>query len=227
MSLESDPNPQLVWDTINAYQRTSALRAAIELDLFSALGGRGATATDLARQCDTSTRGTRILCDYLTVLGFLSKEADRYGLTPTSSAFLDRRSPACMASTIQFLNSPKLMSGFANLTDTVRQCGTPLRRGGMTEAAPDEWVVFAESMMPLLRPASEFLAEEAVTGSKPVDRVLDIAAGHGLFGIAIGQRASQAEIVAQDWPNVLKVAEAHAQSAGLGQRYHLLARGCL
>ena len=26
------PNPQLVWDTLNAYQRTAALKAAIDLD---------------------------------------------------------------------------------------------------------------------------------------------------------------------------------------------------
>ena len=38
----SEPNPQLLWDTLNGYQRTAALRAAIELDLFTAVG-EGAT----------------------------------------------------------------------------------------------------------------------------------------------------------------------------------------
>ena len=218
-----DPNPQLVWDTINAYQKTAALRAAIELDLFSAIGSDGATAQNLAKRTNASPRGVRILCDYLTVIGFLSKQGDAYTLTPTSSAFLDRRSPACMASMVQFMNSPKLMSGFASLTETVRRGGTSLAHDGVIEPELDEWVVFAKSMMPLMKPASEFIAEEAMRASWPPRRVLDIAAGHGLFGIAVAQRVPEAEIVAQDWPAVLKVAEANAQSAGVGSRYRLLA----
>ena len=217
------PNPQLVWDTINAYQRTSALRAAIELDLFTAIGPEDITAEHLANKCTASPRGIRILCDYLTVLGFLRKQAGTYCLTPTSSAFLDGRSPACMASMIQFMNSSKLLSGFANMTDTVRRGGTSLSHGGVNEPELNEWVLFAQSMMPLMKPAAEFLAEEAIRENKPLQRVLDIAAGHGLFGIAVAQRASGAEIVAQDWANVLKVAEANAESAGIAHRYRLLA----
>jgi ubiquinone/menaquinone biosynthesis C-methylase UbiE len=223
VSPKLEPNPQLVWDTINAYQRTSALRAAIELDLFSAIGADGATAENLAKRSNASTRGIRILCDYLTVLGFLSKEGGAYALTPTSSAFLDRRSPACMASMVQFMNSPKLMSGFVNLTETVRRGGTLLAHDGVNEAELDEWVIFAKSMMPLMKPPSELIAEEAIRAGRPPRRVLDIAAGHGLFGIAVAQRAPEAEIVAQDWPAVLKIAEANAQSAGVGNRYSALA----
>jgi len=222
VSSAMDPNPQLVWDTINAHQRTAALRAAIELDLFSSIGADGATSQNLAKRSNASPRGIRILCDYLTVIGFLSKEGDVYALTPTSSAFLDRRSPACMASMVQFMNSPKLMSGFANLTDTVRRGGTSLANDGVNEAELDEWVIFAKSMMPLMKPASEFIAEEAIRGNRPVRRVLDIAAGHGMFGIAVAQRAAEAEVVAQDWAAVLKIAEANAQAAGVGSRYSLL-----
>ena len=218
----SEPDPQLIWDTMNAYQRTSALRAAIELDMFTALGEGAATAEEIANRCNASARGTRILCDYLTIIGLLAKAGARYSLTPTSAAFLDPRSPACMASMVTFINAPKLMAGFADLAATVRRGGTVLQQGGMNEAELDEWVTFAKSMMPLMGPASEFIAEEAVRGAAP-RRVLDIAAGHGLFGIAVARRAPEAEIVALDWPNVLKVAEEHARSAGVGNRYRSLA----
>src|SRR6266404_2063065 len=76
----SEPNPLLVWETFNAYQRTAALRAAIELDLFTAVGEGATTSEDLSRRCNASPRGTRILCDYLTIIGFLSKNADTYAL---------------------------------------------------------------------------------------------------------------------------------------------------
>src|SRR5919202_705229 len=88
------PSPELFFETMNDYQRTAALKAAIELDLFTAIGEGAHTAEALAQRCETSMRGMRILCDYLVVIGFLTKDENRYGLTPDSAAFLDRNSPS-------------------------------------------------------------------------------------------------------------------------------------
>jgi len=214
------PNPQLVWDTINAYQRTAALGAAIDLDLFTAISEGANTPSDLAKRCDASARGIRILCDYLTAIAFLAKTADAYSLTPTSAVFLDRHSPACMSSMARFMNGPELMAGFDNLAPTVRRGGTQLPQDGCNAVEYDGWVTFSECMAPMMQAASEFVAEEVArhTGGAPL-RVLDIAAGHGLFGIAVARRLPQAEIVAQDWATVLRTARKNAHSAGISTRY--------
>jgi ubiquinone/menaquinone biosynthesis C-methylase UbiE len=222
VSSVSAPDPGLLWDTINAHQRTAALRAAIELDIFTAVGEGARTAEALAAERGASVRGVRILCDYLTVVGFFLKDAGGYSLTPMSAAFLDRRSPACMASVVKFLNSPKLLSAFRDLTEVVRGGTTLLPQGGVTEAELDEWVIFARSMMPIVSGAAEFIGEIATRDGVKPRRVLDIAAGHGLFGIAVARRAPEAEIVAADWPNVLTVARENARAAGVDDRYHLL-----
>lgn len=52
-----EPNPTLIFDTLNAYQRTGALKAAIELKLFTAIGAGRTGATALAASCGTSERG--------------------------------------------------------------------------------------------------------------------------------------------------------------------------
>jgi 2-polyprenyl-3-methyl-5-hydroxy-6-metoxy-1,4-benzoquinol methylase len=52
-------------------------------------------------------------------------------------------------------------------------------------------------------------------------RVLDVAAGHGLFGIAVAQRNRQAQITALDWANVLAVAAENARAAGVAGRHAL------
>src|SRR2546425_4547195 len=65
--------PALVFDTLFAYQRTAALRAAIEIDLFRAVGEGPGDVASLARRCSASERGTRILCDFLTIAGLLKK----------------------------------------------------------------------------------------------------------------------------------------------------------
>jgi 2-polyprenyl-3-methyl-5-hydroxy-6-metoxy-1,4-benzoquinol methylase len=49
--------------------------------------------------------------------------------------------------------------------------------------------------------------------------VLDIAAGHGMYGITIAKQNPQAEVVAVDWPAVLEVAKENAQAAGVTSRY--------
>src|SRR5579863_2749542 len=216
------PNPQLVWDTINAYQRTAALRAAIDLDLFTLIGEGERTAHELAEDSDASLRGIRILCDYLSVIGFLAKSGDTYRLTPTSAVFLNRKSPACMATMARFLNSPNLMSGFTNFAETIRLGETQLGSGGVTQPEFSEWVTFAEFMTPLMSSASKTIAEHCGEVNSHRVRVLDVAAGHGLFGIAVATRTPKAEITAQDWPNVLEIAHRNAIQAGVADRYHLL-----
>jgi 2-polyprenyl-3-methyl-5-hydroxy-6-metoxy-1,4-benzoquinol methylase/predicted transcriptional regulator len=219
MQSGEQPNPELVWDALNAHQKTAALRAAIDLDVFTAIAEGAHDVTEIARQCGASNRGIRILCDYLTLNGFLKKNGERYELTPTSAIFLNRHSPACMASVVHFLNSPQVMAGFANLTEAVRKGTTQFGQDGFIAPEFDGWVTFAESMSPLVRGATEFVASQAVKGGRSPRRVLDIAAGHGLFGIAVARMAPAAEIVAQDWPNVLKLAKRNAMEAGIGDRY--------
>jgi SAM-dependent methyltransferase len=158
----------------------------------------------------------------LTVIGFLGKGGDRYHLTPDSTAFLDRRSPGYMGSIVRFLNSRELMAGFDDLAEVVRR-GTSLLSGdAVMEPENPLWVEFARSMAPLVAPAAEFIGELAVRDAGARLRVLDLAAGHGLFGIAVARRHPAAEVVANDWPNVLRVAEENAAAAGVRDRYRLL-----
>lgn len=214
------PNPQIIWDTMNAYQRTEALRAGIELDLFTRIGAGLNTVDQLATACSASPKGIRVLCDYLTIIGLLEKRDGGYRNTPDGAVFLDRQSPASMASAVRFINSPKLQQGFRNLAESVRRGGTSLPSGGMVEADLAEWEVFAESMAPIVAPAAEFIAEKVAAADPRL--VLDVAAGHGLFGIFVAKKCPQAQIVAQDWSGVLKIAARNATQAGVGDRYRQL-----
>ena len=150
-------SPTLFFETMNAYQRSAALKGAIDLDLFTAIGEGIETAPELAQRCAATERGMRILCDYLVVGGFLTKDGDHYGLTPDSAAFLDRRSPACMASAARFLASPMLTDGFKDLAASVRKGGTILSSEG--HLAPDHpiWVEFAQAMAPLMTLPAELM----------------------------------------------------------------------
>jgi hypothetical protein len=216
------PSPALFFDTINAYQRTEALRAAIELDLFTVVAAGQRTATQIAGACQASPRGVRILADYLTILGFLRKHDDQYELTPDSEVFLNRQSPAYLGGALDFLLTAELRECFQHLTVAVRRGGTAVSDEGTVSPDNPIWVAFARAMAPLMQLPARLLADLVGGDTQQPLRVLDVAAGHGLFGITIAERYPQARVTALDWPKVLAVAAENARRAGVAARHALL-----
>jgi 2-polyprenyl-3-methyl-5-hydroxy-6-metoxy-1,4-benzoquinol methylase len=215
------PSPALFFDTISAYHRTEALRAAIELDLFSQVAAGSKTATELASVCQAAPRGIRILADFLTILGFLEKHGDRYELTADTKVFLDRRSPAYVGGAVSFLLEPGMKESFAKLTAAVRRGGTAISDEGTVSHDNPIWVAFARAMGPMMQMPAKLLAGLVGGDTGQPLRVLDVAAGHGLFGIAVAEHYRQAHVTALDWPNVLAVAAENARRAGVAERHEL------
>ena len=217
------PNPVQIFSTIQGYQRVYALKAAVDIGLFTAIGKGSHTAAEIAKACNAAERGVRILSDALVVMGFLTKAGNRYSLTPDTAFFLDSRSPAYLGLAFKFLLHPSQLAHFEHLGAAVRKGGTPDEQGNL---APDDpiWIEFARGMAPLMVPPAQAMAGilEAELGSRPSAKVLDIAASHGLFGITVAQRLPKAHIYALDWGNVLAVAKENAEKQGLADRYHLL-----
>src|SRR5579871_853059 len=213
------PSPAIVFNTLNAYQRTNALRGAIELDLFTAIAEGNTTSSAIAARIQASEKGTRVLCDFLTVMEFLTKLNGQYGLTATAAAFLNRHSPAYLGTIVEFIGDPRLTGDFSDIAGIVRKGGTVVEGEGNVEPDNTIWVEFADSMAPLAGMSAALLANmlEASKGAKW--KVLDVAAGHGLFGITIAQQNPNAQVVALDWRAVLEVARRNAAKAGVADRF--------
>jgi len=213
------PTPERIFNTMIAFQETEALKAAIELDIFTAIAEGADTAASLAAKTRAAERGVRILCDYFTVKELLTKKGERYALTQESAVFLNRHSPACLATMIDFLASPWSRKNFGVLAEAVRKGGTASETGDHTKAHEDIWVNFARSMAPLTIPAAEFIAGLTNAAEGRPCKVLDIAAGHGMYGITVAKRNPHAQIVAVDWPAVLEVARENAKKSGVADRH--------
>ena len=216
------PTPGLVFEMLQAHQRTSALKASIELDIFRAVGEGPGDAASIARQCSASERGVRILCDFLTIHGVLLKEDGRYRHTPTSAVFLDPRSPASLASIAHFLSNPAMREPYDRLAEIVRTGRTILPGEGSVEPENPIWVQFAETMAPMMGPLAGPLGALVLAGHTGPMRVLDIAAGHGLFGIEVAKQNPEAHVTGLDWAPVLRVALENAHKAGVADRYDML-----
>ena len=212
-------SPERIMEMISGFERTAVIKTAIELDIFSAIGQGAATAGQIAEKCGVANRSARILCDYLVTTGLLTKSGDRYGLAEDAAAYLDRNSPTYMGSVVNFLASP-YMKGFLNdLTETARKGGRAPETVNSLTPENEMWVEFARSMMPMMFLPAQLVAAELPEGTR---KVLDIAAGHGLYGIMVGQRHRDARIIAVDWPNVLGFAQENANRFGVGDRFEKL-----
>ena len=216
-----DVTPERIFQVINAYQSSRALKGALDLGLFTTLGSGSATAAALADRIGASEKGTRVLCDFLVIAGLLEKEGGEYRSSPDAAVFLDASSPAYFGTVGQFMLDDGLVSCFADVAALARKGGTLLEGEGTVEPENPLWVDFARNMVPLMMPSAEFIAglvAKEYPGDEPL-RVLDIAAGHGMFGISIAARHPRAEIVALDWPAVLEVAVENADRFGVTERF--------
>src|SRR5438445_9524565 len=105
------PSPEVIFGYFTAYQHSAVLKGAIDLEIVTAIGEGNKTTNAMAQRCKASERGTRILADYLTVMGLLTKNDGNYDLTVDSATFLDKRSRAYIGSAIHFLMEPEIAKG--------------------------------------------------------------------------------------------------------------------
>lgn len=216
------PSPGPIFETLVAFQRSACLKGAIDLDLFTAIAEGNETVAPIAARIGGDERATRILCDYLTIIGFLEKIDGRYRLSPMSAMFLDRRSPAYFGATASFLTQINNRHYFDDIAALVREGHSLVAEGGTVGRDPSIWVEFAHSMASMMALPAQFIA--GVLGAQRGEpwKVLDIAAGHGLFGVAIAAGNPNAQIYAQDWAEVLEVARENARKQGVEDRFHAI-----
>jgi SAM-dependent methyltransferase len=211
----SSPDPSRIVDVLCAYWQTAALTAAIDLGVFTALGGRARSASELARTCQADRAALVRLCDYLVSLGLLRSTNGRYRAT-VATRLLDARSPESMAALPRFFNAPPVTTGFANLAAIVRS-GEPAMR------ASDAWPAFATSTLALRGLAANEIAAALARRGLGRGRILDVGAGASPLGVELLRRSRTATLVARDRAAVLKAARQHASDQGVEDRITTIA----
>ncbi|HMB27149.1 MAG TPA: class I SAM-dependent methyltransferase, partial [Blastocatellia bacterium] len=217
------PTPEHFFRSINAYQLTRALKGALDLDVFTAIAEGNTTAKALAESRQASERGMRILCDCLAVAGFLIKAGGgEYELTSDSAMFLDRRLPSYVGGSIEFLLSPTMAQAFDDVAAAVRKGGTVINDEGTLSPDNPVWVRFARAMQPLAFGMAKMLTELIKLDPGKKTKALDIAASHGMYGLAFARQYPNLEVVAVDWANVLEVGRENAEKFGVADRWRAL-----
>ncbi len=199
------------------------LDTAIQLGIFDALAEQPRTVEEVAKQVGASTRGVSAVLGVLAALEFASKDVDgRYSLTPESAEFLVRNKPSYFGTLLHHLVDRELPH-WMRLLSIVRT-GKPDHAVNQEASGAPFFEEFVEALFPLGYAAAQRLADELrVAETRQPISVLDLAAGSGVWSIAIAQKSPQVTVTAVDWPGVLPVTRRVAARFGLESRYRFVA----
>jgi SAM-dependent methyltransferase len=195
-----------------SFQQSRVLLTAIELRLFSLIGGDALTSADVAARAGSDSRATDRLLNALCAMQLLTKHEGRFRNTPDSRRYLDDASPEYAAG---LGHTAGLWHTWTGLTEAVRQ-GRPAMRATIDDRG-DAWLEpFIAAMH--YRAVQHGPAIARLVGLERVHRVLDVGGGSGAFAMAFAAHQPGLEAVVFDLPGVVPITRRHIAAAGLEGR---------
>src|SRR6201997_5759437 len=193
MPKKTSPRKQVTSERLQqlgfAYAPPLIISAAVSNKVFDALENGAKTVEQVSKETGASVRGLRAIMDALVGLELLKKDRQsRYSLTPESHAFLVSDKPGTFAG---FFGSilPVLTSRWLQLTDIVRD-GRPAVAVNQETEGTEFFSQLVETIIPMSYPGAQKLANHLkVAKAKEQVRVIDLAAGSGIWGIAGTQKS--------------------------------------
>jgi SAM-dependent methyltransferase len=205
------------------YTAPLILEAAVRFRVFDVLNDGPRPLDRLTVATGASARGLRAILNALVGLEFLARDAEgRYTLTPESAAFLVSTKSGYLGGMFRH-TSMQLLPKWLQLTETVRT-GRPAAAVNREEDGAAFFHEFVEDLYPFNYRAAQALADAlGVAGAERPVSVLDLAAGSGVWGIALAQKSPRVRVTAVDWPGVLDVTRKVAARHGVADRFRFVA----
>jgi ubiquinone/menaquinone biosynthesis C-methylase UbiE len=193
------------------------LGAAIEHRIFDLLADGAKTAAEVSRENGASLRGVRAIMNALVGFELLKKDDEgRYSLTPESAAFLVRKNPGYLGGILR--HGDQLIPRWLPLSEIVKT-GKPATAVNQEGDGSAFFVDFVEDLFPVGYPSAKALAAAFPQARK----VLDVAAGSGVWSIPLAQNSKEVRVTALDWPGVLPATRRVTERMGVAGQYEFLA----
>ncbi len=209
-------SPQRIMEMTWGYAPPLIMASAIEHGLFDALDSGPMTAAALAEKTGTSPRGMTAIAEALAGLGLLAKKKDKFSLTAESAAFLVSTKPSFMGGILRHIGR-QLIPVWLGLPESVRT-GKPHRPVNQQQDGAEFFKQFVEDIFNMSHAPASLAADLLLGKAKGPQSVLDIAAGSGVWGIAMAKRSPHVRVTAVDWPDVIPVTRKVAERHGVANR---------
>jgi len=224
VSTQLDPGPIL--EAAFAFWSSKVLLTAVGFGVFTKLGDRRVTGTELGSELGMHHRGIADFFDALVAMRFLDREGDgpaaKYFNTPAGALYLDSSSPRYVGGWLAMLND-RLFKFWHDLPEALRtgQPQNETRHGqkGMFEELYAE-LPRLEQFMGAMTGLSRINFEAFVS---KVDfsnfrTLCDVGGATGLLSIEAAKKHPHLYCTSFDLPPVEPIAQKHIAAAGLSDR---------
>jgi ubiquinone/menaquinone biosynthesis C-methylase UbiE/DNA-binding transcriptional ArsR family regulator len=214
--------PQRLMELSFAYAPPLIISAAVSNRVFDSLEDGAKTAEQVAEKTGASARALRILMNALTGLGLLKKDRQgKYSLTPESAAFLVSGKLGTHSGFFGTI-APQIISRWLRLSEIVRE-GRPAVAVNQETEGTEFFSQLVERIIPMSYPAAQKLGDHLkLAKTKNEIRVLDLAAGSGIWGIALAQKLPRVRITAVDWAGMIPTTKRITRDFGVSDRFNYL-----
>jgi len=205
-----------------AYAPPLIIAAAVSNKVFDSLDSGSKTVDQISKETGASVRGLRMLMNALVGLELLKKDRhQKYSLTPESAAFLVSNKPGALAGFFR-LNVTQLVSKWLQLGDVVRT-GRPAQAVNQEGEGTEFFSGLVENIIPMSYATAQTLADHLkLAKAKNEVRVLDLAAGSGIWGIVLAQTSPRVRVTAVDWAGMIPTTKRITQKFGVGARFKFI-----
>lgn len=205
---------QFAW----GYAMPLVLEAAIRHRVFDVLYDGPLSMEALQEATGISRRGLTAIVNMLVGLNFLGKDPlDNVSLTAESSAFLVSTKPSFQGGMLRHVSS-QLLPNWMKLNEVVAT-GKPVYAVNQEKDGGEFFHGFVADLFPMSYNIARELAAHLDLATGGPATVLDLAAGSGVWSIALAQSAEQVRVTAVDWPEVIDVTKRTVAKFGLTDRY--------
>jgi ubiquinone/menaquinone biosynthesis C-methylase UbiE len=212
--------PERLMELGFAYAPPLIISAGVSNNVFDSLEHGAKTSEQVAEETGASGRALQILMNALVGLDLLKKNRQgKYSLTQESAAFLLNNRPGTHAGFFGII-APQLISRWLRLSDIVRE-GRPTVAVNQETEGTEFFSQLVENIIPMSYPAAQKLAQHLkLSKAKDKIRVLDLAAGSGIWGIALTQKSPRVRVTAVDWAGMIPTTKRITQKFGAGDRFN-------
>lgn len=205
-----------------AYAPPLIISAAVSNKVFDTLESGGKTTEQVRKTTGASQRGLRAILDALVGLELLKKDRhQKYSLTPESEAFLVSDKPGTLAGFFG-LNVTQRVSKWLQLSNVVRT-GRPARAVNQEGEGTEFFSGLVENIIPMSYASAQALGNYLkLAKAKNGVRILDLAAGSGIWGIVLAQKSPRVQVTAVDWAGMIPTTKRITQKFGVADRFKFI-----
>lgn len=219
-------SPARIMEVGMAFWPSKVLLSAIELGLFTQLGGNAMTGRELQNALNVHPRANPDFFDTLVALQFLERDGDgpeaRYRNTPETARFLDQHSEQYMGGFLAMANA-RLYRYWGDLTEALRS-GSPqneIKHTGTSMfeelySEPERLEQFLHAMSGIS--AGNFQALADKFDFSRYQSLCDVGGASGLLSILVAGKHTHLRCISADLPPVTAIAERRIAAAGLSDR---------